>query len=351
MKLKVEYVPIGSVKPYEGNAKLHPAEQIEQIKESIREFGFLDPIAVYKDGKVIEGHGRLIAATELHMDKVPIIRLDELTEDQRKAYILIHNKLTMSTGFDMDLLNLELMDIEDIDMSQFGFDIEEFDESLGDSDDGGYYGDERERTNKTYNLDIANDTVMTDDFWQMPIIRNDRFIPERLIGFNYALSSRDKAAGIHFYVDDYQFQRIWAAPEKYVDVLAQYECLLSPDFSLYMDMPMPMKIWNIYRSRQIGAYYQSKGIRVIPTISWAEENTFRFCFAGIPKGSIVSISTVGVKRSEDALQIWKAGTAEMMRVIEPSAVLLYGGAVDYDFGDTKVVLYDNEVTKNWKNEV
>lgn len=124
--LKVEYVKTEELKPYANNAKLHPAQQVEQIKESIREFGFNDPIAVWKDNEIIEGHGRLIASMELGIEEVPIIRLDELTDEQRKAYALVHNKLTMNSDFDLALLDLELDDIE-LDMSKFGFAEIDFD--------------------------------------------------------------------------------------------------------------------------------------------------------------------------------------------------------------------------------
>ena len=169
--------------------------------------------------------------------------------------------------------------------------------------------------------------------------------PKNLIGFNYAKTNKDKNVGIHFYLDDYQFERVWNDPDIYADMLSEYDCILSPDFSLYLDMPMPMKIWNVYRSRQIGQYYQLQGIKVIPTISWAEKETFSFCFKGIPKGSIVSISTIGVKRDEEALQIWKDGMDAMIKEIEPSAILVYGGKLDYDYGNIKVVYYENKVTE------
>ena len=123
-KLKVEYVPTDRLKTYANNAKIHTAEQIEQIKRSIQEFGFNDPIAVWKDNEIIEGHGRLIAALELGIEDLPIIRLDNLTDEQRKAYTLVHNKLTMNTDFDFDILNIELDDIVDFDMSEYGFDLE-----------------------------------------------------------------------------------------------------------------------------------------------------------------------------------------------------------------------------------
>ena len=124
MKLKVEYIPIDELKPYDKNAKIHTAEQIDQIKQSITDFGMNDPIGVWgKDNLIVEGHGRLIACKQLGFMEVPIIRLDSLTDEQRRAYTLIHNQTTMSTGFDIDILNEELDNI-DIDMSGYGFDID-----------------------------------------------------------------------------------------------------------------------------------------------------------------------------------------------------------------------------------
>ena len=124
MTLKIEYVNKEDLKPYANNAKLHDAEQVEQIKKSIREFGFNDPVAVWHDNEIIEGHGRLLAVMEMDdINTVPVIRLDELSDEQRRAYMLVHNKLTMNTDFDIDLLNFELDDIVDIDMSGFGFDV------------------------------------------------------------------------------------------------------------------------------------------------------------------------------------------------------------------------------------
>ena len=128
MKLKVDYIPIEQLKPYEKNAKIHTPEQIEQIKKSIQEFGMNDPIGVWgKDNLIVEGHGRLQACKELGMKEVPVIRLDDLTDEQRRAYTLVHNQTTMNTGFNMNILADELDNI-DIDMSELGFlDSEEVD--------------------------------------------------------------------------------------------------------------------------------------------------------------------------------------------------------------------------------
>lgn len=121
--MQIELVNIDDIIPYENNAKLHPQEQIEQIKKSILEFGNNDPIAVDKNNVIIEGHGRLIALKELGYEEVEVIKLGHLTDEQRKAYTLIHNKLTMNTDFDIELLMEELQSIEDIDMSFFDFDL------------------------------------------------------------------------------------------------------------------------------------------------------------------------------------------------------------------------------------
>lgn len=126
--MKIELLAIDKIKKYENNVKLHPREQIEQIKKSILEFGNNDPIAVDENNVIIEGHGRFVALKELGYDEVEIIRLSHMTDEQKKAYILAHNKLTMNSGFDMEILELELEDITNINMEDFGFDFEEIEE-------------------------------------------------------------------------------------------------------------------------------------------------------------------------------------------------------------------------------
>lgn len=122
MKLKIEYVPKSELATYENNAKIHTEKQIEQIRNSIKKFGFNDPIAVWKDNIIIEGHGRLMAVMDMpEIETVPIIRLDNLTDEERKAYALVHNKLTMNTGFDLDFIGEEIEKLTAIDLTDFGF--------------------------------------------------------------------------------------------------------------------------------------------------------------------------------------------------------------------------------------
>lgn len=122
--LKIEYLPVTALKPYERNARKHRDFDVDKIVESIRVFGFDDPIGIWSaENLIVEGHGRLLAAKKLGMATVPCIRLDHLTDEQRRAYALAHNKTAENSEWDLDILPEELESIVDIDMSQFGFDI------------------------------------------------------------------------------------------------------------------------------------------------------------------------------------------------------------------------------------
>lgn len=121
--MEIEVLNIDDLIPYENNAKEHPKEQIEQIKKSIIEFNNNDPIAIDENNIIIEGHGRHEALKQLGYEQVECIRLSHLNEEQKKAYRLIHNKLTMNSDYDFNLLEQELMNIRDIDMLEFDFDM------------------------------------------------------------------------------------------------------------------------------------------------------------------------------------------------------------------------------------
>jgi len=122
--MKIENISVKAITPYEKNAKRHPTEQVEHIANSIREFGFRQPLVVDKDNVLVIGHGRLLAAKKLGITEVPCVRADDLTDEQIKALRLADNK-TNESEWDLDLLDVELNDILDIDMEQFGFDLQE----------------------------------------------------------------------------------------------------------------------------------------------------------------------------------------------------------------------------------
>lgn len=123
-ELKIEYIPLDKLKPYGKNARKHQDADVQTIVNSIREFGFDDPIGVWgEDNLIVEGHGRLLAAKKLGMGTVPVIHLDHLTDEQRRAYALAHNQTTLNSEWDFGILGGELDDIFEIDMAQFGFNL------------------------------------------------------------------------------------------------------------------------------------------------------------------------------------------------------------------------------------
>lgn len=123
MNLKIEYVKVGEINEYENNARRHEEHDVHAIAKSIEQFGFSDPIGVWgKANTIVEGHGRYLAALELGLDEVPVIRLDHLTDEERKAYALAHNKTAELSGWDFGKLEEELNDLEGIiNMDSFGF--------------------------------------------------------------------------------------------------------------------------------------------------------------------------------------------------------------------------------------
>lgn len=146
------------------------------------------------------------------------------------------------------------------------------------------------------------------------------------IGFNYVKSNKNQTenTGVHFFLDDYQFERVWNDPNRYIGMLKKYGAILSPDFSLYSDFPKAVQIYNHYRKHWLGAYWQENGITVIPTIAWSDKESYDWCFDGEPKGGIVAVSSVGTQRHADTKRLFLNGYEEMMNRLNPSAVMFFG---------------------------
>ena len=125
-ELKIEYKDINDLIPYVNNTRTHSEEQINQIASSIKEFGFTNPVLIDKNDGLIAGHGRVMGAKKLGLKEVPTITLDNLTEAQKKCYIIADNKIALNSGWDEDLLKLELMELDEMgfDYSELGFDFE-----------------------------------------------------------------------------------------------------------------------------------------------------------------------------------------------------------------------------------
>ena len=128
----IEMMPVTTLRPYSGNARTHSSKQISQIVDSIRRFGFTNPVLISDDGEIIAGHGRVMAAKQLGMTTVPILRLSHLSSEERRAYVLADNKLAINAGWDTDVLAIELQALIDLDfdVSLTGFSLAEIDFTL-----------------------------------------------------------------------------------------------------------------------------------------------------------------------------------------------------------------------------
>lgn len=120
------------------------------------------------------------------------------------------------------------------------------------------------------------------------------------VGFNYCKSYENKQVeasevGVHFFLDDYQFERLWRRPNDYLDLLRKFKFVLSPDFSLFTDHPKAVQLFSHYKKQWLAAYWERHGLTVIPTICWSDSDSFDWCFDGVPVGSVVAVSTKGTQ--------------------------------------------------------
>ncbi len=153
-------------------------------------------------------------------------------------------------------------------------------------------------------------------------------IPDWLVAYRARVRSPKfdfNRAAVHFFLDDYRFETVWARPLRALEHLSKYRILLTPDFSLYADWPLVMQQWNVYRSRWCGRYWQELGYQVIPTVSWSIPESFTFCFEGLPRNSLVAVSALGVNVGEPAQrERFMDGFHEMVERVAPSEVLAFG---------------------------
>ena len=146
-----------------------------------------------------------------------------------------------------------------------------------------------------------------------------------LLGFNYALAEKEPQDKIvHFYLDDYRFECVWNNPDNYLDALRRFKAVLSPDFSMYSDFPRAVSMFNHYRKQWCGAYWQKHGINVIPTIGWTRPDSYEYCFDGIPRNSLVCISTVGMFFDKEHRDKFVIGYHNALDILKPKKILFYG---------------------------
>ena len=192
--------------------------------------------------------------------------------------------------------------------------------------------------------------------FEFPVIRATHKIPNRLIPFSKALSSNDYDQWVHFYEDDYLFEKLWDNPQKYLDILKRFNGVILPDFSLYRDMPLVMQLWNIYRSRAIGHWLQENGITVIPNIRYGDKRTYKCCCDGIDTHCVIAVGSHGTLKNKVDRKIFVNGLESVVSRLHPTVIVVYGSAPDSIFDKYRaqgicIVSFDSEFSKAMRKGV
>lgn len=228
--MKIEQRKVESLIPYINNSRKHSDEQVSQIAASIKEFGWTNPILVDGDNGIIAGHGRLMAARKLGMDKIPVIELAHLSEAQRKALVIADNKLALNAEWDQDLLKLELQDLQEMsfDLNLLGFDENEINEFFDNNEEiENPYSDKVVAPTYEPSEEKPNIEDLYDDGKAMSLIadiKNSK-LPEKEKNFLMAAASR------HIVFDFQQIANFYAHSTKECQELMENSALVIVDFN------------------------------------------------------------------------------------------------------------------------
>jgi hypothetical protein len=320
------------------------------------------PIIVDEAGVILGGNMRWRACKQLGMKTVPaewVKVLEGLSVEKKRRFIIMDNR-----GYgedDFDALGAE-WELDELVLA--GFDPLELGDLLN-SDLDNYQDEEYEPTLTTSDAELhaLNDSAQfasTND-WGIPDLlpnlcktiptmtkapRVDTEDPEKtLVVLNTEKMTPTIRKGIlAFYVEDHRFEACWRGAPSFVEThkLKEWGGVLSPDFSIWRDHPLTIQLWNVFRARWCARFWQELGVNVMPSVSWGDSRTYPFCFLGLPSKPCVVAIQCRTTRDRIGKKLFAEGFAEMMRVVDPQNVIVYGGTVAkwFDFCDRCVLLDD-----------
>ena len=161
--------------------------------------------------------------------------------------------------------------------------------------------------------------------YDIPAIMPEQYEPTDFIGFNFAKTCKDRAdKSIHFFLDDYQFDRVWHDPRRYTELMSQFKSVMSPGFSQYVDWPKAIRIYNHYRKHFIAAYWQMNGIKVYPSVLWSDKESIEWSFDGEPIGGCVAVGSQCTQKQKGLAELFMYGYDAMLERLQPTTILIYG---------------------------
>ena len=159
----------------------------------------------------------------------------------------------------------------------------------------------------------------------IPEIKPEKFVDCRYVRFNEAQKIKDPSGiGVHFFVDDYEFDKVWNQFNRYMKMLSKFDAVLTPDWSVYTDWPVAVNIWSHYRKHYVGAWLQDMGVKVFPTIEWSDKESHKWCFDGEPVGGCVAIGSFGTQKDVEARKLFIYGYDAMLERLQPETIMFWG---------------------------
>ena len=219
-------------------------------------------------------------------------------------------------------------------------------------------------TNRQFNnnYDVFHSYLVEDadyeGYIELPKIRTSNLIPHKLVPFSKAMSKswNDFDCWVMFYEHDVKFERLWNNPKHYLEKLKKFKGVISPDFSLYRNMPLVMQQWNTYRSRALAVWLQKNDVELIPNVRYNDERTYNFCFDGVEKFKTVAVGTHGCIKNKIDKDYFKKGLAELVKRLSPKTIIVYGATPDdifktYKDAGIEIISFESEFSKSRKQVV
>lgn len=206
-----------------------------------------------------------------------------------------------------------------------------------------------DRNNFKFNLTEGAERVGRYGF---PKLRKSDYVPGKLIPFNLAMTHKVPGETcVHFFVDDYQFERLWHYPEKYLGMLQRFEGAITPDFSMLTVMSPAQRIWNCYRNRALAFWMQKNGVRIVPAVGWTYYDELDWCLDGLPKHSSIAIETHGSIKDPMRRYGLLKGMERIAKMLEPRTVICYGGEIESTCGLFKNIIFCENYCKTIQKRV
>lgn len=327
-------LPIHKIKLNPDNPRVITDAKFKKLVKSLKDFPEMSEvreIILNKDLVILGGNMRFKAMVEAGWKEVPV-RIVDWSEKKQKEFIVKDNVGYGEHDFAALAKGWEIPELED-----WGVDFAAPD-GFGKNPDPNKF--EAPANVDKLNLHIAN--FDSDNSFDLPVIKKSTTLPKELERFNGAsdLAKAEKGNALHFFAMDYKFESLWANPHHCLEEIKKLGLVLSPDFTFPVDAPIPAQLWQTFRNRWLGAWWNENGVEVIPTIGW-NNDIFDMCFMGVEKGSNVAISTVGV----DDVGTFVAGYEQMVKYIDPAKVICYGSISRFGIKDDRIIEYETR----WKD--